>query len=157
MKKGEKCQNIFIAEKSIMRCCNLDENGEEKTLWIEPEMSFLTEFYCFKSGEESLVDIQLYEDSLVYYIEREQIFNLYETYHDWSLLGILFLEELLHYTMTISHQIHFNNATQNYKLVEEKYLRYLNVVPLKHIASWLNISPVHLSRIRARNAILTRN
>lgn len=157
VKKGERCDTIFLAEKSISRCFVWDENYEEKTIWIEPEMSFLTEFKSFKSGEKSGANIHLYEDSLVYLIEREQLFNLYESYHEWALLGILFLEEFLHYTMAFSHQMHFNNATQNYKLIEEKYLRYLNIVPLKHIASRLNISPVHLSRIRNKAGENSKN
>ena len=150
IKKGEKCQKIFISENSISRCYSVNENGEEKTIWIEPEMSFLTEFNTFKSGKKSLVDIQLYEDSMVYFIERKDLFQLYHSYHDWSLVGILFLEELLFYMINLNTLIHYNDATQNYKLIETMYLRYLRVVPLKHIASRLNISPVHLSRIRAK-------
>ena len=149
-KKGEKCQKIFIAEKSITRCYCVDEKGNEMSMWIEPEMSLLTEFYTFKTGEISNVDIHLYEDSMVYFIEREDLLNLYLAYHDWCIIGVLILEEILQYTMKLSHMLHFNDATENYKLIESDYLRYLHVVPLKHIASRLNISPVHLSRIRAK-------
>lgn len=150
IKKGDICQRIYIAEQSISRCYFTDENGEEKTLWIEPEMSFLTDFNSFKNGETSTVDICLYQNSLVYFIERDALFQLYKTYHEWSLLGIVFLEELLYDFITFNTQIHFNDATENYRLIESKYLNYLKVVPLKHIASRLNISPVHLSRIRAK-------
>jgi CRP-like cAMP-binding protein len=33
---GEITPGVFIAEKSISRACQIKENGEEKTMWIEP-------------------------------------------------------------------------------------------------------------------------
>ena len=44
---GEVCKKVFFVEKSISRCYFLDEDGEEKTLWLEPEMSFMTDYESF--------------------------------------------------------------------------------------------------------------
>lgn len=47
VKAGEPCKNIFFVENSISRCYFLGEDGEEKTLWLEPEMGFFTNHESF--------------------------------------------------------------------------------------------------------------
>ena len=44
---GEVCKKVFFVEKSISRCYFLDLDGEEKTLWLEPEMSFMSDYESF--------------------------------------------------------------------------------------------------------------
>lgn len=146
---GEVCKKVFFVEKSISRCYFLDVDGEEKTLWLEPEMSFITDYESFNLQMVSKCNIHIYEDSLICSIDREILVNLYITYHEWALLGIAIMEDHFLNLFKITTNIHFNNASTNYEHVESYFKKYLEVVPLKHIASWFNISAVHLSRIRA--------
>ncbi|MDQ0477698.1 MULTISPECIES: Crp/Fnr family transcriptional regulator [Chryseobacterium] len=157
VKTGEVCKKIFFVEKSISRCYFLGEDGEEKTLWLEPEMSFMTDYESFTLQSASKCNIHLYEDSLVYSIDREVLFNLYMTYHEWALVGIAIMEDHFLNLFKITTTIHFNNASSNYEHVESFFTKYLDVVPLKHIASWFNISAVHLSRIRAERSKIAAN
>ena len=149
VRSGEVCKKVFFVEKSIARCYFLDEDGEEKTLWLEPEMSFITEYESFNLQLVSKCNIHIYEDSLICSIDREILVNLYMTYHEWALVGIAIMEDHFLNLFKITTSIHFNNASTNYEHVESYFKKYLDVVPLKHIASWFNISAVHLSRIRA--------
>lgn len=149
LKAGDLCKNIFFVEKSISRCYFVDEDGEEKTLWLEPEMSFLTDYESFNLEVVSKCNIYLYEDSLVYSIDRKVLYNLYQSYHEWALVGITFMETHFFNLFKNTTTIHFNNASSNYEHVESYFAKYLDVVPMKHLASWFNISAVHLSRIRA--------
>ncbi len=151
VKAGHKCKNLFILENSITRSYFIGEDGEEKTLWIEPETSFITDYESFSSDKKSLRNIQLYHDSFVLEISREELVNLYRNHHEWTLLGIIIIEEHFINLLRLRTTLNFNDASENYKLVELYYSQYLEVVPLKHLASWLNISPVHLSRIRKEN------
>ncbi|WP_300670090.1 cyclic nucleotide-binding domain-containing protein [Soonwooa sp.] len=145
---GDVISELFIAEKSISRAYIITENGEERTLWIEPEMSFLTDMESFRRGTTNQMNVQLYEDSDVMYIEREDLVELYAKYHQWSLFGISLAEEYLIYVFKITNLMFANDATSNYQLIEQYYPRFLDIVPLKHIASRLNISPISISRIR---------
>lgn len=151
VKAGHKCKNLFILENSITRSYFIGEDGEEKTLWIEPETSFITDYESFSSDKKSLRNIQLYHDSFVLEISREELVDLYRNHHEWTLLGIIIIEEHFINLLRLRTTLNFNDASENYKLVELYYSQYLEVVPLKHLASWLNISPVHLSRIRKEN------
>lgn len=146
---GKPCDHIFIIENSISRCYFNSEDGEDKTIWLEPQMSFITEYESFSSHTIGRCNISLYEDSLVYIIDRNSLGSLYTEYHEWALVGINIVEEHFINLLKLSTTIHFNDASRNYDLIESYFANYLEVVPLKHIASWLNISAVHISRIRA--------
>ena len=151
VKAGHKCKNLFILENSITRSYFIGDDGEEKTLWIEPETSFITDYESFSSDQASLRNIRLYHDSFVFHISRKELVNLYRNHHEWTLLGIIIIEEHFINLLRLRTTLNFNDASENYKLVELYYSQYLEVVPMKHLASWLNISPVHLSRIRKEN------
>lgn len=149
VRAGELCRKVFFVEKSISRCYFVGEDGEEKTLWLEPEMSFITDYESFNLQAISKCNIHIYEDSLIFSIDREVLLNLYNTYHEWALVGIAIMETHFLNLFKITTTIHFNDASSNYEHVESYFAKYLDVVPMKHIASWFNISAVHLSRIRA--------
>ncbi|MGA9212163.1 Crp/Fnr family transcriptional regulator [Kaistella sp.] len=148
LKAGEICKSIFMVGNSITRCYFIDKEGNEKTIWLAPEMTVITDYESFGSQTISKCDICCYEDSVVYSIDRESLMILYTEYHDWALFGLLVTEE--HYVNLLKFRniISFNNANGNYDFIESYFPRYFEVVPLKHLASWLNISAVHLSRIR---------
>lgn len=42
----------------------------------------------------------------------------------------------------------YDDAIATYQLIENHYSRFLRVVPLRHIASRLNIAPTTISRIQ---------
>ncbi|WP_417429073.1 Crp/Fnr family transcriptional regulator [Halpernia sp.] len=148
LKNGEICKSIFMVENSITRCYFVDKDGEEKTIWLEPEKTVITDYESFSSQIISRCDICCYENSTVYSIDKQNLMMLYSQYHDWAIFGLLVMEE--HYVglMKIKNLISFNSATENYDFLESYFPRFLEIVPLKHLASWLNISAVHLSRIR---------
>lgn len=157
LKSGEICKSIFMVEDSITRCYFVDKEGEEKTVWLEAEEVVVTDYESFSNQTISQCDICCYEDSKVYSIEKDSLTMLYVKYHDWALFGLLVMEEHYVNLMKIKNLISFNSATDNYDFLESYYPRYLAVVPLKHLASWLNISAVHLSRIRKERVRADRN
>ena len=148
LKAGEICKGIFMVENSITRCYFVDQDGDEKTIWLEEEKTLITEYESFSSQTVSRCDICCYEDSTVYSIDRDKLMKLYIEHHDWALFGLIIMEEHYVKLMNFRNTISFNTASENYDYVEIYFSRYLNLVPLKHLASWLNISAVHLSRIR---------
>ncbi|RZJ32393.1 MAG: hypothetical protein EOO18_10205 [Chryseobacterium sp.] len=93
----------------------------------------------------------------MYSIEREKLMMLYLQYHDWALFGLSVMEEHFCRVLEFRNIISFNNANDNYHLLESYFSQYLDKVPLKHLASWLNISAVHLSRIRKERAKISSN
>lgn len=157
LKSGEVCKRIFLIENSIARCYFTDLEGEEKTVWLETEETVFTDYESFGDQSISRCNICCYEDSPVYSIDRESLMQLYAQYHDWAIFGLIVMEEHYINLMKIKNLISFNSATDNYDFLESYYPKFLETVPLKHLASWLNISAVHLSRIRKERKKISAN
>ncbi len=147
--KGDVSRYLYFAENSLSRCFFDDEKGEEQTLWIKPEQTFFTDYKSFVSQQPSQFGLQLYEDTLAYRISRENLLELYQNHQDWASFGI-FLTEMLHVVLIdVFVNLLANDATRNYEYIQYAFPRFIQVAPLKDIASMLQMSPVSLSRIRA--------
>lgn len=149
LKAGEVSEYLFFAERSISRCYYLDDNGEEQTLWMKPEQNFITEYKSFTSQKPSGFSLQFYEDTEAFRISRKDLLNLYQQSNDWAFFGVK-LTEALHVTLIdVFVNLLANDATENYQYIAYAFPRFIQVAPLKDIASMLQMSPVSLSRIRA--------
>lgn len=148
-KEGKICDFLFYANGSITRCFYIDEKGQEQTLWMKPEQTFITEYKSFVNKEPSQFSLQFYEDTEVLMISRKNLLHLYKKSKNWALFGI-YLTEQVHMTLIdVFVNLLANDATRNYQYIEYMFPRFIQVAPLKDIASMLQISSVSLSRIRA--------
>lgn len=146
---GKVADQLFFAEKSISRCFYFDQEGNESTLWMKPEQTFFTEFKSFTTGAPSNFSLQFYEDTEALCISRSHLLSLYENSQEWALFGAL-LTEKLHVTLIdVFVNLLANDATQNYMYIQYAFPRFIQVAPLKDIASMLQVSQVSLSRIRS--------
>lgn len=150
---GDVCDVLFIAESSITRCFYVDHEGKEQTLWMKPEQQFITEYKSFTQGEPSRFSLQFYEPTSVMHITRKQLMELYQSSQAWALFGIWLMEQVHVTLIDVFVNLLANDATANYRYIEYAFPRFLEVAPLKDIASMLQISPVSISRIRAGNQV----
>lgn len=149
LKENTVCNELFFAQSSITRCYYKDQEGQEQTLWMKSEQSFITEYKSFTQQDKSQFSLQFYEDTDVWCISRENLLQLYKTSPAWALFGI-HLTETVHVTLIdVFVNLLSNDATRNYQYIEYMFPRFLQVAPLKDIASMLQVSQVTLSRIRA--------
>lgn len=146
---GKVCDYLFLAEQSLSRCFFYDTAGVEQTVWIKPEQMFFTEYKSFVSQQPALFGLQFYEETVAHAIHRRDLLHLYQNYPDWALFGIHLTEHLHVNLIDVFVTLQTNDATKNYQYIEYAFPRFLQVAPLKDIASMLQMSPVSLSRIRA--------
>jgi len=150
---GQVCDALFFADSSITRCYYLDEEGKEQTLWMKPEQTFITEYKSFVNRDKSMFSLQFYEDTTALMITRKNLMKLYADSNNWALFGIS-LTERVHITLIdVFVNLLSNDATRNYQYIEYAFPRFIQVAPLKDIASMLQISQVSLSRIRSGNQL----
>ncbi|WP_294183857.1 MULTISPECIES: Crp/Fnr family transcriptional regulator [unclassified Sphingobacterium] len=94
-------------------------------------------------------NIDLLEDSVVYRINQQQLFELYENdiaIANWG-RKMAELEFIKAEQRTMSKL--FNTAQERYAELLQKYPQYIQRIKLGYIASYLGVSQVTLSRIRA--------
>jgi hypothetical protein len=149
IESGKICNYLFFADSSITRCFYFDTDGQEQTLWMKPEQNFITEFKSFSNKSNSQFSLQFYEQTTVLMISRENLFKLYKESTSWAIFGILLMEKIHISLIDVFVNLLSNDATSNYRYIEFAFPRFIQVAPLKDIASMLQISTVSLSRIRA--------
>ncbi len=120
---------------------------------MKPERTFIAEYKSFTSGEKSRFNLQFYEDTEVLMIRREDLLALFQTSNNWAIFGVHLTEQLHATLIDVFVNLLANDATSNYRYIEYAFPRFLQVAPLKDIASMLQISQVSLSRIRSGNQL----
>jgi len=149
LKAGDVCDTLFLAKSSITRCFYHDEEESEQTLWMKPEGTFITEYKSFVGRQPSRFSLQTYEETKFCSINREDLLALYKESPNWALFGIHLTEQTHNTLIDVFVNLLANDATRNYQYIAYQFPRFLQVAPLKDIASMLQVTPVTLSRIRA--------
>ena len=104
----------------------------------------------FVNDEKGYETIELMEDSVLYMLERGQLYRLFEEDIHIANWGRKFAERecIKSEQLFISRQ--FKTSLERYQDLIADYPDILQRVPLGIIASYLGISQVSLSRIRAK-------
>ena len=146
LRKGQVCQHLYFLQKGLVRCFI---PGEERTLWCEFENNFFfipQSFFHQLPATESLVCLELSEGVRISYIHLEK---LYRENHQWAQWGLAFMKDQYLKIETIYTSLLYRSATERYTTLLKAQPDVLQRVPLQYIASFLGVTPVSLSRIRA--------
>lgn len=147
--KAEKIErSVYFIEKGIARAY-YDQEDKEVTFWFGAESDILLSYNSFFLGKPGYETIELLEDSVLYKISNEVLQNLYNTNLDMANWGRKLVEAELIKTEERFISRQFKTAASRYEDFISSYPAILRRVQLGHIASYLGISQVTLSRIRA--------
>jgi len=148
---GEKVCPLFLSTDSVCRCYYLNSENEECTLWMKPEMTFFSDYKSFCQHGSSQFFLQVYEQTELYVLSRNDYIELCELYSGWAKFSRLLMEQQHVTLIDVFVSLLANDATRNYNYIQYAFPRFIQVAPLKDIASMLQVSPVTLSRIRSGN------
>ncbi len=146
--EGAVCRSIFFVVKGLLRIYFIDQNGEEKTFHFSVENTFATEYESFLKHIPSSYFIQALEDTVVVTITFEMLQDFYKKLKNGEKLGRLIAEEYFFLVNDKIRALYTQTPIERYKTMNEKFQNILQRVPQRYIASYLNISPVHLSRLK---------
>ena len=103
----------------------------------------------FVNDEKGYETIELMEDSVLYMLERGQLYRLFEEDVHIANWGRKFAEKELLKTEERLIPLLFTTASERYRKLLRDNPELLLRLPLECLASYLGITPVSLSRIRA--------
>ncbi len=144
---GQTCRTIYFIKKGLARIYYY-KDGNDITEHFAFENEIVVRVESLFRGNPSTKGIQMLEDSEVMAINATQLFKLYDKYPDIERLFKLIFENEHIKTLQRLESLQFHNATERYAELSKKP-ETLQRIPLKHIASYLGITQVSLSRIRA--------
>ncbi|CAA9194582.1 Crp/Fnr family transcriptional regulator [Flavobacterium collinsii] len=145
---GKVESTLYFIKKGIVRAY-VDENDSEITFWFGKEGQTALSMKSYVEEQKGYETIELLEDCELYELKKEHLQQLFETDINIANWGRKFAEQELIKTeeRLISRQ--FRNATDRYLELMKYHPELIQRIQLGHIASYLGITQVSLSRIRA--------
>ena len=144
---GARCRNIYYISEGLARIFYY-KDGEDITEHFSFSGNIIVRAESLFTGKHTTKGIQALENTKVVAISAEQLFSLYDQHHEIERLFRLIFEKEHVNTIRRVESFQLKNATERYlDLLNETNM--INQIPLRHIASYLGITQVSLSRIRA--------
>ena len=146
--EGERNSNLYLIKEGIWRGHYL-RDGVDVSLWFAFQGDSIFSSWGYVAGLPSLVSIEAMSDSRVYRISKSKLETFFSSSVLFANIGrIIFERQFLDMENWMING-GAAQAKQRYLTLLEQNPELLQHVPLKHIASYLFITPQSLSRIRA--------
>ncbi|AEE54398.1 Crp/Fnr family transcriptional regulator [Haliscomenobacter hydrossis] len=145
---GHTCKTIYFVQKGIARIFYY-KDGIDITECFAAENQIIARVESLFTQRPSQKGIQIIEDAELVAINATVLFGLYDQYPGIERLFRKIFEQGYVDTVNRLESLQFYSAEERYTRLLEEMPELLQRVPLKYIASYLGITQVSLSRIRA--------
>ena len=148
IKAGQSCEEFFYITEGLVRIYYVDQEGNEVNEGFYEEGMLLGPISSFVSGAPCPYYIQAIEPVTL-------LVANYHKFHDYALDK----PDILNFEITFMHSLFVSNAKrdakrlicngeQRYRWFYKEYNHLLERIPQYHIASFLGMTPVSLSRLK---------
>ena len=144
---GSRCKTVYFVKEGCVRIFYY-KDGNDITEHFSFENELIVRAESLFTGKPTSKGIQAIDKSTVLSIDSESLFELYNQHHDIERLFRLLFEKEYVNTVKIIESLQFKTAKERYAELLET-TDYVQKIPLKYIATYLGITQVSLSRIRA--------
>lgn len=148
LEEGKICNHLSFLENGLLRFF-IWKDGETVTKFFTEAPYIFTSQRSFNQRLPSKENIEALEDSLVRQISHADQKELLKI-PVWNTLAQKITQEVQFYTENILEELQNTTAEERYKLLLENRSELLMKVQLKHLASYLGVTPQSLSRIRRK-------
>lgn len=149
LKAGHVCRNIYFIEKGLFRCFYLKEEAEVSS-WFMKEGDVIASVLSFFNQTPSYESIQAIEDSIVHYIEHRELEYIYRTFPEFNYVGRVLVQKYYMLSEQRLYSLRMQRAQERYDYLLEYHSELVLRVPAKYLASYLGITEVTMSKIKAR-------
>lgn len=139
---------IFFINKGLIRVSITDNNGNEHTIHFALENQFICDYSNFIQKLPSFYTLQALEETEVVVLPRSSIESGYENLKEGDRMGRLIAEYYFIYQDNRIKNTYSRTPKQRYDSITDVFPDIHNRVPQHMIASYLGITPVHLSRLK---------
>ena len=148
LKEGQIIQYLPFIHKGLLVNYRLDEKGERHVLQIRWSGSWLGDLYSFFSKQPTRFNIRAYQPTELLLIDHETFEYITQQHPIYKRYFRLELQRAYVNTINQVFNLHSISAQERYLDLINHYPSLLDHIPHYLIASYLNIQPQSLSRIR---------
>lgn len=149
IKQGQSCNHIYIIEKGFARIFSVIKGREVTTLFAR-ENDIITSTYALFTQTGSNENVEVLEDSILLKINYEAFVDLCKEHPDLFNLFRFLMEKYYLALEERTLSLQFDSALERYRKLLSRDPIILQRASLASIASFLGMSPVTLSRMRAQ-------
>jgi CRP-like cAMP-binding protein len=150
---GKVCNVVGLIEKGLFKIV-YPKDGEEVVFEFAHEYNFISDYYSFVTQKPSEKEISCLEDTVVYVVSRDQLFQLAKEHPFIGRMCASINEKLfLRMHDRLSSMI-LDSVTVRYQKLLAERPDLAQRIPQYLLASYLNVTPETVSRIRRKMAHL---
>jgi CRP/FNR family transcriptional regulator, anaerobic regulatory protein len=149
LRPGEVCRHLYFIKKGLLRCFYIlrEEEITDWFFWEGRTVVSVRSWYTQTVAEDF---IQAIEDCELYLISYDDLEYAYQNFLELNYIGRVLTAEYLLIWHSLAQNTRLLDAAERYQLILERQPEMLQRVPLRHLATWLNMTPETLSRIRSK-------
>lgn len=145
---GKTANHMQFIQNGLIRVYSIDNQAKETTIQIGIENMWVNDLYSYITQTPSENHIEALEATTILQIHRNDLESLFKEVPSMeSFLRLKIEQSYIRLHNRTFHQLN-NSAENRYLKFRSKYGHIENRVPQYVIASYLNLSPEHLSKVR---------
>lgn len=146
--EGDICKSIIYIDKGLMRQYYL-KNGKEVTEYLAVEGSIMMSIESLFKEVPSLQEIEALEPTIIYELPKQRLEEVALHNVNIQILYRKILEESLIVSQVHADLVRFESAENRYRRLCKLSPQIALRAPLLYIASYLQMTPETLSRVRS--------
>lgn len=150
LRAGEYNQWMNFVDQGCLRIFFIKDDGQEVTRYLAFEGMFATGLASFITQEPSFEYIQSMENTVVLQINRNDFYYLLRIIPAWEKFFRDYLADAYINNITIYHRETTKDAEERYRELLNKDPIVVQRLPNRIVASYLNMSPETLSRMKRK-------
>jgi CRP/FNR family transcriptional regulator, anaerobic regulatory protein len=148
LKAGQVCQNVYFVRSGLLRCFVKDKQEKEINTWFMKQADVVYSILSFLDQTPSSEYIQALKDTSVFYISHRQLVETYDKFQTFNINGRKLTEEYYKRSAQREKIMRMYEPIDRYNYLIEHFPELMNDVPDKHLATFIRMSHVTLSRLR---------
>jgi CRP-like cAMP-binding protein len=148
-RNGEICKQVSFINQGLLRMFYIVE-GKEVSTGFAPENHYLAQYDSFLTRQPSLGNIDALEDCQLMNLSYDNVQELYKELPVFQIFGRKIAEMLFIMISSQTNALLTLTPEERYKKVLEEQPFIIQRVPQYMIASYIGITPEHLSRLRKK-------
>lgn len=150
VKNGKKQTDFFIIKSGIVRSYYLDSYDKTYIRNFFIKMNTSGDIGALISNDPAKLDYDCLTDCEIYVIDFKKFMLLVDENHKFAKLYANVLAKVVILFESKIYDLSVLNATERYLKLKKEIPSIENHIQQYHIASYLNITPIQLSRIRKK-------
>jgi CRP-like cAMP-binding protein len=148
VQQGEICDQVGFVVTGKLRNFYIDQSGGEVTCYFVTAENFISSFTSFLTNTPANENISALEDSVLRVISKKELEELCELVPKMQIFRRVIAENLFITMEKRIFMLQSQSAHERYENMLRNNPDIILNVPLQYTASFLGITPQHLSRLR---------